>query len=165
MPSRCRRANWRVNRRCVGITRRDRSVARCLIASVCLFACAARQAQTRAEWRIGDEKEWRSRTQETIRPAWQKAVVEAALQNDPSACIYSTKDRGTLVSWRTDREGVISNVRVEKSSGVEYLDRVAVDTLIHLQRIPPPPPQLIDKETTMSFTLTTGKSPEDCSVL
>jgi TonB family protein len=58
--------------------------------------------------------------------------------NDPTGCKFSTVDRRTVLEFQVDRGGTITRVRVVKSSGVDYLDQVAVDTMVRIGRMDPP---------------------------
>ena len=51
--------------------------------------------------------------------------------------------RRTVVEFTLDRQGEITDVHVAASSGVQYLDEVAVDAFRIVQRFPNPPPGLI----------------------
>jgi TonB family protein len=87
---------------------------------------------------------------------WQPMVYAAALANDPTGCRFSTVDRRTVLEFHVDRGGTITDVKVAKSSGVEYLDRVAVDAMGRIGRMnPPPEPDLFHADVVrLPFALT-----------
>src|SRR6267378_4319763 len=44
-------------------------------------------------------------------------------------------------------------VRVSRSSGVKYLDQVAIESVEGVKKLSPPPPGLVHRELPMAFTL------------
>ncbi len=93
-----------------------------------------------------------NRVKEAVGRVWTQKVIDAASKRDPSGQIYSYKDRRTVVEFTLDRNGEITDVHVAASSGVQYLDEVAVDAFRVVQRFPNPPPGLIQPNgTTASF--------------
>jgi len=83
---------------------------------------------------------------------WKSAVLDAVNRNDPTGCLYSTRDRRTVVLFHVGREGDVSGVRIGTSSGLQYLDQVALEAVKGGQ-LPPPPEALIDQELPFAFTL------------
>jgi TonB family protein len=85
---------------------------------------------------------------------------------DPTGCKFSTVDRRTVLEFQVDRGGIITDVKVAKPSGVEYLDRVAVDAMVLIARMDPPPePDLFKTEVvrlTFALTLQRRLVPEEC---
>jgi len=93
-----------------------------------------------------------NRVKEAVGRVWTQKVIDAAGKRDPSGQIYSYKDRRTVVEFTLDRNGEITDVHVAASSGVQYLDEVAVDAFRVVQRFPNPPPGLIQENgTTATF--------------
>ena len=84
-----------------------------------------------------------NRVKETVGRVWVQKVQDEAGKRDPTGQLYSYKDRRTVVEFTLDRQGEITDVRVAASSGVPYLDTVAVDAFRVVQRFPNPPPGLI----------------------
>ena len=84
-----------------------------------------------------------NRVKETVGRVWVQKVQDEAGKRDPSGQLYSYKDRRTVVEFTLDRQGEITDVKVAASSGVPYLDSVAVDAFRLVQRFPNPPPGLI----------------------
>jgi len=98
-----------------------------------------------------------NRVKETVGRVWTQKVIDASGKRDPSGQLYSYKDRRTVIEFTLDREGEITDVHVSASSGVQYLDEVAVDAFRVVQRFPNPPPGLIRENGTVqlpfAFTL------------
>src|SRR5438105_8403623 len=84
-----------------------------------------------------------NRVKETVGRVWVQKVQDEAGKRDPSGQLYSYKDRRTVVEFTLDRQGEITEVKVAASSGVPYLDSVAVDAFRVVQRFPNPPPGFI----------------------
>ena len=72
-------------------------------------------------------------------------------QRDPTGNIYGGRDRYTLLSITLDGQGMLRDVHVEKSSGVEFLDEAAIVAFQQSQPFPNPPPGLMDKDNAVRF--------------
>ena len=85
-------------------------------------------------------------------------TVNILRQRDPTGSIYLWKDRRTVVEFTIDRQGELKDVHVTMSSGVEYLDHVALDAFRRAERFPNPPPGLFspDGTVTMGFGFVLG---------
>jgi len=98
-----------------------------------------------------------NRVKETVGRVWTQKVIDASGKRDPTGQLYSYKDRRTVVEFTLDKQGEITDVRIAASSGVQYLDEVAVDAFRVVQRFPNPPPGLITETGTVqlpfAFTL------------
>jgi TonB family protein len=121
---------------------------------LCSLACAHRRASfERLKGQVGQ--------------TWVPMVYDAVFKNDPDGCKFSTVDRRTVLEFQVDRAGTITDVKVAKSSGVEYLDRVAVDAMVRIGRMAPPPePDLFKAEVarlTFALNLQRRLVPEECS--
>jgi TonB family protein len=98
-----------------------------------------------------------NRVKETVGRVWVQKVQDEAGKRDPSGQLYSFKDRRTVVEFTLDKQGEITEVKVAASSGVPYLDNVAVDAFKLVQRFPNPPPGLIPDQpgiVTLPFAFT-----------
>ena len=97
-----------------------------------------------------------NRVKETVGRVWVQKVQAEAGKRDPSGQLYSYKDRRTVVEFTLDKAGEITDVKVAGSSGVPYLDEVAVDAFRVVQRFPNPPPGLIQENgvVTLPFAFT-----------
>ena len=98
-----------------------------------------------------------NRVKETVGRVWTQKVIDASGKRDPTGQLYSYKDRRTVIEFTLDRQGEITDVHVAASSGVQYLDEVAVDAFRVVQRFPNPPPGLINEngivQLPFAFTL------------
>ena len=97
-----------------------------------------------------------NRVKETVGRVWVQKVQSEAGKRDPTGQLYSYKDRRTVVEFTLDKSGEITDVKVAGSSGVPYLDEVAVDAFKVVQRFPNPPPGLIQENgvVTLPFAFT-----------
>ena len=84
-----------------------------------------------------------NRVKETVGRIWVTDVQDVAQRRDPTGATFSYKDRRTVVEFTLDRAGEIRDVKVQSSSGVDYLDRVAVDAFKKAERFPNPPAGLV----------------------
>jgi TonB family protein len=71
---------------------------------------------------------------------------------DPTGGIYSGKDRYTLVNVTLDQKGMVQDIRVEKSSGLDFLDLEAIASFERAQPFPNPPAGLLDSDATVRFS-------------
>ncbi|HEY2027612.1 MAG TPA: energy transducer TonB [Myxococcales bacterium] len=98
-----------------------------------------------------------NRVKETVGRVWTQRVMDETSKRDPTGQLYSFKDRRTVVEFTIDKEGEIQDVKVQASSGVSYLDDVAVDAFRLVQRFPNPPAGLLTADGTVrlpfAFTL------------
>jgi TonB family protein len=97
-----------------------------------------------------------NRVKETVGRVWVQKVQDEAGKRDPTGQLYSYKDRRTVVEFTLDKQGEITEVKVAATSGVQYLDEVAVDAFRIVQRFPNPPPGLIQENgvVTLPFAFT-----------
>jgi len=99
--------------------------------------------------------------------AWKPRVIDAASRNDPTGCLYSTRDRRTVLTFTVEGDGQISDIRVATSSGARYLDEVAVESIKSVRKLDPPPPEVMKgaprQELPFAFTLRARDHAERCS--
>jgi len=95
-----------------------------------------------------------NRLKESVGRIWTTDVQDAARTRDPSGQTYLFKDRRTEVVFTLGKSGEILEAKVGSSSGVEFLDRVAVDAFKKAERIPNPPPGLIGESGTVTLGFT-----------
>jgi TonB family protein len=93
-------------------------------------------------------KKWKfasffNRVKEQIRQHWHAAQEYS--KRDPTGSLYGGKVRFTVLIVQLEPNGTLANVRLEKPSGVDFLDDVAVEAVKQAQPFPNPPQQLIDK--------------------
>ena len=99
-----------------------------------------------------------NRVKETVGRIWTTQVEDETAKRDPSGSIYLWKDRRTVVEFTIDKQGELKDVHVTVSSGVDYLDHVALDAFRRAERFPNPPPGLFspDGTATMGFGFVLG---------
>jgi TonB family protein len=73
-------------------------------------------------------------------------------RRDPTGSIYSGKDRYTLVKVTLDQKGMLQDIHVEKSSGLDFLDLEAVASFQRAQPFPNPPAGLLEADATVRFS-------------
>lgn len=71
---------------------------------------------------------------------------------DPTGEIFLYKDRHTVVAVTLDERGLLKNINVEKSCGVDFLDREAIAAFQRAQPFPNPPPALTNDRGEIRFT-------------
>ena len=94
-----------------------------------------------------------NRVKETVGRVWVGRVTDAQSRRDPSGQTYGYKDRRTVVEYTLDKEGEVREVKVALSSGVQYLDDVAIDAFKLVRRFPNPPPGLVDENGKVTLQL------------
>jgi TonB family protein len=92
-----------------------------------------------------------NRVKETVARIWTPDVQEAERTHDPTGQTYGYKDRSTLVSYTFNQRGDIVSVKVDRSSGVPFLDEIAVNAFKKAERIPNPPQQILGPDGTATF--------------
>ena len=99
-----------------------------------------------------------NRVKETVGRIWTTRVEDETAKRDPTGSIYLWKDRRTVVEFTIDKNGELTDVHVTASSGVGYLDEVALDSFRRAERFPNPPPGLFGENgtATMGFGFVLG---------
>lgn len=100
-------------------------------------------------------KEWKhasffNRVKKSVALTWNPLGVLRA--RDPTGNVYAWKDRMTQVAVALREDGSIADVWVEKSSGVDFLDREAVAAFERAQPFPNPPRAMIDETGLIRFS-------------
>ena len=90
-------------------------------------------------------REWKyssffNRIKQTVGMHWDPNTV--VRQRDPTGGIFLYKDRYTILTVVLDDKGGLKTVAVDKSCGVDFLDREAVSAFRRSQPFPNPPPGL-----------------------
>jgi TonB family protein len=93
-------------------------------------------------------KKWKfasffNRVKEQIRQHWHAAQEYA--KRDPTGSLYGGKVRFTVLIVRLMPDGSLADVSLERPSGVDFLDDVAVEAVKEAQPFPNPPQQLVDR--------------------
>ncbi len=104
-----------------------------------------------------------NRVKEQVGRIWVGKVQDESQRRDPTGQLYSYKDRRTVVEFVLDARGDVREVRVASSSGVDYLDRVAVDSFKQAEHFPNPPSGLMGPDgllrQSFAFTLLVSTGP------
>lgn len=100
-------------------------------------------------------REWKhasffNRVKQSVGQHWDPNAL-IALQ-DPTGEAYLYKDRHTLVAVTLDAEGGLKSIRVTRPSGVEFLDREAMDAFRRAGPFPHPPTALQNDRGEISFS-------------
>ncbi|WP_148273411.1 TonB family protein [Stigmatella aurantiaca] len=73
-------------------------------------------------------------------------------RRDPTGAIYSGKDRYTLLNITLDQKGMVRDIQIEKSSGLDFLDLEAISSFQRAQPFPNPPAGLLDSDAQVNFS-------------
>lgn len=99
-------------------------------------------------------REWKyasffNRVKQSVGMQWNP---NAQLQRrDPTGETYSGRDRITMLQVVLDAHGRVEDIKVEKSSGLDFLDMEAVTSFQKAQPFPNPPPGLLDEDSHVKF--------------
>ncbi|MBI5070336.1 MAG: TonB family protein [Deltaproteobacteria bacterium] len=88
---------------------------------------------------------------ERVDEQWVTAGRREVEQRDPSGQRFLYKDRLVVLDVTLDDRGSVRNVRVSRSTGVEFLDRVAVDMFRKAEAFANPPRGIIDANGQINF--------------
>jgi len=135
---------------------------RAVFLAACLVACAsARRDQPRSA-----AAAWAETVKASVGPAWTNRVKQAAAEHDPGVCLDFRRDRRTVVNFTVDHDGQVSDVHVTASSGIEYLDNLAVDVFRSAKRLNPPPARAMGSQSKAEFPFAftvVAMYPPDCA--
>ncbi len=100
-------------------------------------------------------REWKyagffNRVKQTVGEHWDPGSVMR--RRDPSGDMYGWRDRRTILAVTLDKAGSVSDLAVEKSSGVDFLDDEALQAFKRSQPFPNPPPALLDPDGQIKFS-------------
>jgi TonB family protein len=73
------------------------------------------------------------------------------MRRDPSGNIYGQRSRRTILSVTLNAKGDLTGVEVAQSSGLDFLDREAVDAFRRAQPFPNPPQGLVGDQQSFTF--------------
>ncbi len=73
-------------------------------------------------------------------------------QRDPTLNIYGGRDRYTVVNVTLSPQGRVTDIFVEKSCGLDFLDLEAIRSFEKAQPFPNPPPGLMSGDQTVRFS-------------
>jgi len=88
---------------------------------------------------------------ERVDEQWVSAGRKEVEQRDPSGQRFLYKDRLAVLDVTLDGQGAVRNVRVVRSTGVDFLDRVAIDMFRRAETFANPPRGIIDARGQINF--------------
>lgn len=91
------------------------------------------------------------RVRDSVAMHWDGLVSAEYRRRDPTGNIYGVRDRATLLSVELSLDGKLNRVRVASSSGVEFLDAVAVQAFRMAEPFPNPPVGIADDDGNIRF--------------
>lgn len=91
------------------------------------------------------------RVRDSVYDHWVSAADREFRRRDPTGNIYGIGDRATLLSIELDASGELDHVRIERASGVEFLDAVAVEAFKKAQPFPNPPSGMVEEDGRIRF--------------
>jgi TonB family protein len=99
-------------------------------------------------------KEWKyatffNRVKQAVGRNWDPN--EPLRQRDPTGEIYGGRDRYTILNVTLGGDGLVKDIQVQRSSGVDFLDEAAVVSFRRAQPFPNPPPGLMGANGTVTF--------------
>ncbi|MFZ5470646.1 MAG: TonB family protein [Myxococcota bacterium] len=100
-------------------------------------------------------KEWKyssffNRVKQSVGMHWNPG--QELRQRDPTGGIYGGRDRYTVLSVTLSERGLVKDIYVEKSCGVDFLDLEAIHSFERAQPFPNPPPGLVRNDSTVQFS-------------
>jgi TonB family protein len=100
-------------------------------------------------------REWKyagffNRVKQNVAEVWNP--MDAARARDPTGSRYFSKDRTTILSVVLNPQGGITEIKVARSSGLDFLDQTAIDAFEKAQPFVNPPPGLADSRGDIRFT-------------
>ena len=91
------------------------------------------------------------RVKDSVGNIWYDMVVRELRRRDPTGNIYGPRDRATLLTVRIDLDGRLASVQVANSSGVQFLDDVAIQAFKMAEPFPNPPSAMADPDGYIKF--------------
>jgi TonB family protein len=100
-------------------------------------------------------REWKyagffNRVKQNVAEVWNP--MDAARVRDPTGSRYFSKDRTTVLAVTLNPQGTITEIKVARSSGLDFLDQTAIDAFEKAQPFVNPPPGLADARGDIRFT-------------
>lgn len=92
-----------------------------------------------------------NRIKESVGNAWRPQ--REIQRRDPDGTLYFFKDRLTVLSVTLDDKGALKDVKVVRSSSVDFLDKVAVEAFQKAQPFANPPPGLVNAQGEIRYVL------------
>lgn len=91
------------------------------------------------------------RVRDSVASYWEDLASREYRRRDPTGNIHGVRDRQTLLHIQLAPDGSLSNVRVEQTSGVQFLDNVAVQAFRMAEPFPNPPAGIADEDGSIRF--------------
>jgi TonB family protein len=91
------------------------------------------------------------RVRDSVAGYWEDLAAAEYRRRDPTGNIYGIRDRSTLLHIELTRDGRLGQVRIEQTSGVDFLDNVAVQAFKMAEPFPNPPPGIVDEDGAIRF--------------
>lgn len=91
------------------------------------------------------------RVRDSVFDHWVDAAAREYRRRDPTGNIYGVRDRATMLAIELSPQGELDDVRVERTSGVEFLDAVAIEAFKRAQPFPNPPAGIVDEDGHIRF--------------
>lgn len=91
------------------------------------------------------------RVRDSVASYWEDLAATEYRRRDPTGNIYGIRDRSTLLQIKLSPDGKLSDVKVEQTSGVDFLDHVAVEAFRKAEPFPNPPAGIADEDGNIRF--------------
>jgi TonB family protein len=100
-------------------------------------------------------REWKyagffNRVKQTVAENWNP--MSAASARDPTGSRYFQKDRTTVLAITLNPQGGVTEIKVARSSGLDFLDQTAIEAFQRAQPFVNPPNGLADSHGDIRFT-------------
>jgi TonB family protein len=100
-------------------------------------------------------REWKyagffNRVKQNVAEAWNP--MDAARVRDPTGSRYFQKDRTTILLVTLNPQGGVTDIKVSRTSGLDFLDQTAIDAFEKAQPFVNPPPGLANARGEITFT-------------
>lgn len=91
------------------------------------------------------------RVRDSVAGHWDDLVMQEYRRRDPTGNIYGVRNRATMLTIQLSPDGRLTEVRVAASSGVDFLDAVAVQAFKMAEPFPNPPSGIADEDGRIRF--------------
>lgn len=106
-------------------------------------------SRLRVSWPAGS-KPYFDHIKQAVAADWDPRSVLRA--RDPAGALFTYKDRATVVAETLNDQGGLTEIHVTRTSGVDFLDEIAVESFRKAQPFGKPPPGLADAHGQIKFT-------------
>src|SRR4051794_25312230 len=106
----------------------------------CLTACATSSPPVSQHPEDPAAAAWLKSMHDQLRGRWRSRLTTTFVLIDPTGCKFLLEDRSVGFTLRVDREGVVRDAVLVRSSGVEALDKITLDTVRTSLPFRPGPP-------------------------